>query len=67
MRHYIENHVKNGGRPHQVTRHMMGLFHGMPGAKAWKQNLSSNTYSGSLEYYDSAINAVSAGSGSTAA
>ena len=67
MRHYIENHVKNGGRPHQVTRHMMGLFHGMPGAKAWKQNLSSNTYSGSLEYYDSAINAVSAELGSTAA
>ena len=67
MRRYIENHVKNGGRPHQVTRHMMGLFHGMPGAKAWKQNLSSNNHSGSLEYYDSAINAVSTELRSTAA
>ena len=67
MRRYIENHVKNGGRPHQITRHMMGLFHGMPGAKAWKQNLSSITCSGSLEYYDSAVNAVSAELRSTAA
>ena len=67
MRRYIENHVKNGGRPHQVTRHMMGLFHGMPGAKAWKQNLSSNTCNESLEYYDSALSAVSAELRSTAA
>ena len=65
MRHYIENHLKNGGRPHQVTRHMMGLFHGMPGAKAWKQNLSSYTSGRNLEYYDTAINAVSEELGST--
>ncbi|MCC6597324.1 MAG: tRNA dihydrouridine(20/20a) synthase DusA [Alphaproteobacteria bacterium] len=24
-----------------ITRHMLGLFHGQPGAKAWKQTLSS--------------------------
>ena len=67
MRRYIENHVKNGGRPHQVTRHMMGLFHGMPGAKAWKQNLTSNTCRRNLDYYDSAIYAVSEEIGSAAA
>ena len=29
-----------GGRPHQVTRHALGLFHGVPGARAWRRVLS---------------------------
>ncbi|MCB5409954.1 tRNA dihydrouridine(20/20a) synthase DusA [Pseudogemmobacter faecipullorum] len=38
---YIEAHLADGGRLHQVTRHMLGLFHGKAGARGWRQVLSS--------------------------
>ena len=37
---YIEAHLAAGGRLHQVTRHMLGLFSGRPGARAWRRMLS---------------------------
>jgi tRNA-dihydrouridine synthase A len=37
---YIAAHVAAGGRLHQVTRHMLGLFYARPGARAWKRVLS---------------------------
>lgn len=37
---YIEAHLVDGGRLHQVTRHMLGLFAGMPGARGWRRALS---------------------------
>ena len=37
---YIERHLAAGGRLHQVTRHMLGLFAGRPGARAWRRVLS---------------------------
>ncbi len=37
---YIEAHLVRGGRLHQVTRHMLGLFAGRPGARAWRRILS---------------------------
>ncbi|MEE2945623.1 MAG: tRNA dihydrouridine(20/20a) synthase DusA [Pseudomonadota bacterium] len=37
---YIEAHLQNGGKLHQVTRHMLGLFTGRPGARAWRRVLS---------------------------
>ena len=37
---YIERHLAAGGRLHQVTRHMLGLFAGRPGARAWRRHLS---------------------------
>ncbi|MDX2483741.1 MAG: tRNA dihydrouridine(20/20a) synthase DusA [Pseudodonghicola sp.] len=37
---YIESHLVAGGRLHQVTRHMMGLFAGRPGARGWRRVLS---------------------------
>ncbi|MEO3414980.1 tRNA dihydrouridine(20/20a) synthase DusA [Roseovarius sp. CAU 1744] len=37
---YIENHLAGGGRLHQVTRHMLGLFAGRPGARGWRRTLS---------------------------
>ncbi|WP_415920165.1 tRNA dihydrouridine(20/20a) synthase DusA [Tateyamaria sp. SN6-1] len=37
---YIEAHLSAGGRLHQVTRHMLGLFAGRPGARAWRRMLS---------------------------
>jgi len=37
---YIERHLSDGGRLHQVTRHMLGLFAGRPGARGWRRVLS---------------------------
>ncbi|RBW56818.1 tRNA dihydrouridine(20/20a) synthase DusA [Phaeobacter gallaeciensis] len=37
---YIEAHLVNGGRLHQITRHMLGTFAGRPGARAWRRTLS---------------------------
>ena len=37
---YIEAHLSAGGRLHQITRHMLGLFAGRPGARAWRRMLS---------------------------
>ena len=40
MRPYIAAHLDAGGKLHQVTRHMLGLFAGRPGARAWRRSLS---------------------------
>ena len=37
---YIESHLSSGGRLHQVSRHMLGLFAGRPGARLWRRVLS---------------------------
>ncbi|MEL6450825.1 MAG: tRNA dihydrouridine(20/20a) synthase DusA [Pseudomonadota bacterium] len=37
---YIEAHLVAGGRLHQITRHMLGLFAGRPGARGWRRVLS---------------------------
>lgn len=37
---YAEAHLAEGGRVHSVTRHMLGLFAGRPGARAWRRHLS---------------------------
>ncbi len=37
---YVERHLVEGGRLHQITRHMLGLFAGRPGARAWRRALS---------------------------
>ena len=37
---YIAAHLAEGGKLHQVTRHMLGLFTGRPGARAWRRILS---------------------------
>ena len=40
MRPYIARHLASGGRLHQITRHMLGLFTGRPGARGWRRVLS---------------------------
>lgn len=37
---HIERHIALGGRLHQVTRHMLGLFAGQPGGRYWRRILS---------------------------
>ena len=41
---HIEAHLQRGGRLHHVTRHMLGLFAGRPGARAWKRTLSEGAH-----------------------
>ncbi|MGH7005427.1 MAG: tRNA dihydrouridine(20/20a) synthase DusA [Alphaproteobacteria bacterium] len=38
---YADAHIGRGGRLSQVTRHMVGLFHGAAGARRWRQILST--------------------------
>ena len=40
MAHYIDDHIRHGGRFWQVARHMLGLFQGRPGARQWRRYLS---------------------------
>ena len=37
---YIARHVQAGGRLHDVTRHMLGLFAGRPGARLYRRCLA---------------------------
>jgi len=41
---YIENHLSNGGKLNQISRHMLGLFHGLPGGRMWRRYLSENAF-----------------------
>jgi len=41
---YIADHLAAGGRLHQITRHMLGLFQGRPGARMWRRYLSENAH-----------------------
>jgi tRNA-dihydrouridine synthase A len=40
MIEYASRHVEKGGRLNHVTRHMVGMFHGMRGARHWRHILS---------------------------
>lgn len=61
MKPYIAHHLAIGGRLHQITRHMLGLFHGRPGARGWRRVLSEGaTREGAgLALYDLALAEVS--------
>ena len=41
---YIDAHLAAGGRLADVTRHMLGLFQGVPGARGWRRYLSENAH-----------------------
>ena len=40
MRDYAAEHVAQGGKLSNVTRHMLGLFTGLPGARNWRRILT---------------------------
>ena len=42
MAAHAARHIAAGGRLSQVTRHMVGLFHGQPGARRFRQILSTD-------------------------
>ena len=41
---YIEAERSRGTGLHAVTRHMLGIFHGRPGARAWRRMLSEEAH-----------------------
>ena len=41
---YIDAHIDGGGRLNQITRHMLGLFAGRPGARIWRRHLSEGAH-----------------------
>jgi tRNA-dihydrouridine synthase A len=44
MRPYIERHLADGGQMHHVTRHVLGLAQGFPGARRFRQLLSVDVH-----------------------
>ncbi len=41
---YVEQELASGVRLNSITRHMLGLFAGQPGARAWRRYLSENAH-----------------------
>jgi tRNA-dihydrouridine synthase A len=42
MMPYIEDRLAQGTRLHSITRHFVGAFHGVPGARAFRRHLAEN-------------------------
>ena len=55
---YIESQYKNGNKVSKITRHMLGLFSGQPGAKGWRKILSENAHSAGPEVVLRALSEV---------
>ncbi len=57
---YIAAHLEQGGRLSDITRHMLGLFAGMPGARAWRRHLATQavTQGAGLEVVRQALDFV---------
>ena len=41
---YVEAHLASGGRLQHISRHLLGLFQGLPGARAWRRTLSESAH-----------------------
>ena len=39
---YVERELARGVRLHSITRHILGIFHGVPGARAFRRHLAIN-------------------------
>ena len=44
MSNYLERQVANGTAVKHISRHLLGLFQGLPGARAWRRYLSENAF-----------------------
>ncbi len=57
---YIENHLSNGGRLNQITRHMLGAFTGRAGARLWRRILSESAHKNGAgpELIETALEAI---------
>jgi tRNA-dihydrouridine synthase A len=66
MAGYLEHQTRQGVPMRAVTRHMLGLFNGLPGARAWRRQLSAADGSEGPALLRSAAGLI-AGDGSLAA
>lgn len=41
---YIEEVLSNGANLHHITRHIVGLYHGVRGARVWRRYLSEHSH-----------------------
>jgi len=56
---YIEAELSRGTRLQQITRHVLGLFQGRPGARAWRRTLSERHRAGAgIEVLEQALDCV---------
>lgn len=60
MRPYIEMELAAGTALKHITRHLLGLYHGVPGARAWRRHLSQYATAGNagIEVVEEALNTV---------
>ncbi|RMG52627.1 MAG: tRNA dihydrouridine(20/20a) synthase DusA [Gammaproteobacteria bacterium] len=60
-RTYIVQELEAGTALRHMTRHLMGVFHGLPGARAWRRILSTEgpCEGAGIEVFDRALSAVS--------
>ncbi|MCF6776699.1 tRNA dihydrouridine(20/20a) synthase DusA [Thiotrichales bacterium 19X7-9] len=57
---YVEKELQNGTRLHHITRHILGLFQGIPGARAFRRYLSEHAPTVSdIEILKNALNLIS--------
>jgi tRNA-dihydrouridine synthase A len=54
---YIRRELENGAQLKNITRHMLGLFAGQPGARAWRRYLSEQAHrpAAGIEVLESAL------------
>jgi len=50
MRPYIEAHLRSGGALNHVARHLLGLYLGLPGARAFRRHLSEQMHRRDADY-----------------
>jgi tRNA-dihydrouridine synthase A len=57
---YIEEEIGKGSSLNSITRHMLGLFAGQPGARAWRRFISEHAHAdgASSEVLVNALNAM---------
>ena len=62
FRPWIIKRLEQGATLHSITRHMLGLFHGKPGARTWRRILSEKAPgargAGAIAVFDQALAAV---------
>ena len=59
---YVERELAAGAELKHITRHMLGLFAGLPGARAWRRYLSENAHrdGGGIEVLETALEGIAA-------
>jgi len=64
MRPYIDAHLERGDRLQHISRHILGLYQGLPGARAYRRVLSERAHRADAGY-DVVRQAIAARGGET--